>query len=103
MIRCIIIDDEENNRQMIGDLILKHCPELSIVSEADGVARGIDAIQKHHPDLVFLDIKMDDGDGFELLEKLGSIDFKVIFITFTNLWKKNQFYTCKQSKKTAYE
>jgi two-component system LytT family response regulator len=81
MIRSIIIDDEENNRQMIGDLIVKHCPEVTVLAEADGVETGMAAIQKHHPDLIFLDIKMDDGTGFDLLEKIGNIDFKVIFIT----------------------
>ena len=81
MIRSIIIDDEENNRQMIGDLLIKYCPEIEVVGEADGVELGVLMVQKHHPDLIFLDIKMDDGDGFDLLEKLGNIDFKVIFIT----------------------
>lgn len=81
MIRTIIIDDEENNRQMISDLIRKHCPDLDVVAEADGVDSGVNVIHNHRPDLIFLDIKMDDGDGFDLLEKLGSIDFKVIFIT----------------------
>jgi len=81
MIRSVIIDDEEHNRQMIRDMILKHCTQLSVVAEADGVKSGLAAIQKHHPDMIFLDIKMDDGDGFDLLEKAGTIDFKVIFIT----------------------
>ena len=81
MIRTIIIDDEENNRQMISDLLENYCPKVQKIAEADGVGSGVKAIQQYHPDLILLDIKMDDGDGFDLLEKLGSIDFKVIFIT----------------------
>jgi len=81
MIRTIIIDDEENNRQMIGDLLENYCPKVQKIAEADGVESGVKAIQQHHPDLILLDIKMDDGDGFDLLEKVGNIDFKVIFIT----------------------
>jgi two-component system LytT family response regulator len=66
---------------MIGDLIEKHCPQLSVIAEADGVKTGVTAIRKYQPDLIFLDIKLDDGNGFDILEKIGNIDFKVIFIT----------------------
>jgi two-component system LytT family response regulator len=81
MLRTVIIDDELNNRQMISDLLDNWCPKVQKVGEAEGVESGVKAIHQLHPDLVLLDIKMDDGDGFDLLERVGSIDFKVIFIT----------------------
>jgi two-component system, LytTR family, response regulator len=81
MLRTILVDDEERVRKTLEIMLRKHCPNVKIVAEADGVESGIQAIKKHHPDLVLLDIKMDDGTGFDLLWKLDPVDFKVIFIT----------------------
>ena len=81
MIRALIIDDEESNRQFISGLLGEHFPKVSIVGEADGVVSGLEAIRQHSPDLVLLDIRMEDGEGFDILDQLGTIDFKVIFIT----------------------
>jgi two-component system, LytTR family, response regulator len=81
MLRAIIIDDEAHTRQNIRKMITQHCPDVNIIAEADGVATGVAAIRDYHPDLIFLDIKMEDGTGFDLLQKLKPVDFKVIFIT----------------------
>ncbi len=81
MIKAIIIDDEANNREKLHNLIVKNCPNIEIVGEANGVRSGISAIRDKNPDLVFLDIRMDDGTGFDLLNRFDSIDFKVIFVT----------------------
>jgi two-component system LytT family response regulator len=58
-----------------------HCPNARLVAQAEGVTSGMAMIRSHHPDLVLLDIKMKDGTGFDLLEKLHNIDFRIIFIT----------------------
>ena len=81
MIQTIIIDDEENNRERLTRMINDHFPNISIIGEADGVESGIQTIEKLRPELVLLDIKMADGDAFDLLEKIGNIFFKIIFIT----------------------
>jgi two-component system LytT family response regulator len=81
MLRAIIIDDESNNREKLRNSVTKHCSEVQIVGEADGVRTGISAIRQLLPDLIFLDIKMDDGSGFDLLNRFDSIEFKVIFVT----------------------
>lgn len=81
MLRAIIIDDINTIRQKNMDLIQEYCPDVAIIAEADSVESGIKAIQKYLPDLVFLDVEMGDGTGFDLLQKLRPIDFKVIFIT----------------------
>jgi two-component system LytT family response regulator len=62
-------------------MVHAHCPNVKLVGEADGVGTGMETIQKQNPDLVLLDIKMNDGTGFDLLKKLEPVDFKVIFIT----------------------
>lgn len=81
MLRTIIIDDEPHMRLTLGNLVKQYCPEIEVVAKADGVKSGFDAVKKFHPDLVLLDIKMEDGTGFDLLQKLDPVDFKVIFIT----------------------
>jgi len=81
MIRTLIIDDEKNNRQMIADLLEKHFPHISVIGEAEGVASGLKSIRQLTPDLVLLDIRMEDGDAFDLLNQIETINFKIIFIT----------------------
>lgn len=81
MIRAIIIDDMEAIRERNADLIRAHCPQVAILAEADSVKSGVEAIKKFLPDLVFLDIEMGDGTGFDLLRQFQPIPFKVIFVT----------------------
>lgn len=81
MLRAIIIDDIDTIRKKNTELIQEHCPDVAIIAEADSVESGVKAIQKYLPDLVFLDVEMSDGTGFDLLQKLRPINFKVIFVT----------------------
>ena len=81
MLRTIIIDDEESVRRTLEKLLKRDCQNVKLVAEADGVNSGVETIKKYHPDLILLDIKMDDGTGFDLLKQLEPVDFKVIFIT----------------------
>jgi two-component system LytT family response regulator len=81
VLRTLIIDDEAHVRESLNDMLKLHCPNAKVVGQAEGVRSGLKAIQSHLPDLVLLDIKMKDGTGFDLLEKMDNIDFKIIFIT----------------------
>jgi two-component system, LytTR family, response regulator len=81
MQRTIIIDDEAHIRESLADMLRSHCPNAKVVAMADGVQSGLKAIKTHRPNLLLLDIRMKDGTGFDLLEKLESIDFRIIFIT----------------------
>ncbi|MDP1623427.1 MAG: response regulator [Bacteroidales bacterium] len=81
MTRTLLIDDEPHIRDTLRKLLARHCPQVNVVGEASGVAEGIIAIQRLHPDLVFLDINLEDGSGFDLLHSPDSIDFKIIFIS----------------------
>ena len=87
MINAILIDDVERARAALRADLEDHCPEIRVIGEAEGVETGIAAIKKLKPDVVFLDIQMEDGTGFDLLEGLGRPDqsqFKVIFTTALN-------------------
>lgn len=82
MLEAIIIDDEEGARFLLRDLLENNfTDQLAIKGEADGVETGIAAIQKLKPNLVFLDIKMQDGTGFDLLDRIENLSFEVIFVT----------------------
>lgn len=75
----LIIDDERLARNELRRMLADH-DALTVVGEADGVASALDAIQAHQPDLLFLDIQMRDGSGFDLLERLDATP-AVIFTT----------------------
>lgn len=80
-IRAIIIDDMPLAiASLRADLEADH-PEVDIVAVAEGVVSGAKAIKQHKPDLLFLDIHMGDGDGFDLLELIEHHKFSVIFTT----------------------
>jgi two-component system, LytTR family, response regulator len=81
MLRALIIDDEAHIRDTLVNMLEMNCPEVCVVGQAPGVTSGIAAIAEHHPDLVFLDIQMKDGTGFDLLKEMPAIDYKVIFVT----------------------
>jgi two-component system LytT family response regulator len=84
MIRAILVEDEAKSRQLLNTLIDKHCKDVEVVAIAANVKDAVEVIQKHKPDLVFLDISMPDGTGFDLLEKLSPITFDIIFTTATD-------------------
>ena len=81
MISTLIIDDELNARKIIRGIVETLDQEFTIVGEAHDVKSGLEQIKKHRPELVLLDIDMPDGNAFNLLEKIGKIDFRIIFIT----------------------
>ncbi len=79
--RTLIIDDEQECRRATRLIAEKYCPNLQIVGEADSVATGLKAISQLQPELVLLDIQMQDGTGFDLVQHYETIPFKIIFIT----------------------
>jgi two-component system LytT family response regulator len=84
MISAIIIEDEKSNIDNLILILHKYCSNVEIIATAENVITGIDVLKKHKPDLVFLDIEMPFGNGFEILESLPEISFEVIFITAYN-------------------
>lgn len=81
MIKTIIIEDEQKSLDMLAGIIQKHCPELSVIGLARNVKEGVELIETLQPELVFLDISMPDGSGFDLLEKVSGHKFEIIFAT----------------------
>lgn len=81
MIRTILIDDETHAREAMTELLRLYCENVEVIDQASNVKTGIQSIKQKKPDLVFLDIRMPDGTGFDLLRKIGEVDFKLIFVT----------------------
>ncbi len=81
MIKAVIIDDEINNQELISNLLKSYAENVQVVGLANSVDSAYKAINEHHPDLIFLDIQMPDGTGFDLLKKFEKINFKIIFVT----------------------
>jgi len=81
MTRAIIIDDEQDSRNAINNILKNYCKDIEVSGQAGSVAEGLTLIGKTKPDVVFLDIQMPDGTGFDLLEKITKITFQVIFVT----------------------
>lgn len=81
---AIIIDDAENARVALKTDLMDYCPEIEVIGEASGVVEGVKLLKQVQADIVFLDIQMGDGSGFDLLEILPEINFSLIFTTSSN-------------------
>ncbi|OQX80573.1 MAG: hypothetical protein B6D64_03040 [Bacteroidetes bacterium 4484_276] len=81
MIKAVVIDDSPEIRAINKLLLSEYFIEVDIVGEADSVESGYELIRQVDPHLVLLDIELNEGTGFQLLQKLKPYNFKVIFIT----------------------
>lgn len=79
--KALIIDNEKSIRDGLREMITSFCPTIKEVQEETGVEKGIEAIYHYNPDIVFLDVEMNDGTGFDLLRKLKHVNFGLVFIT----------------------
>lgn len=89
--KTVLIDDESNARETLRHLLTKYVPQVEIVGEADSVESGIACLQLHDPDLVFMDIEMPFGSGFDILDETKGMKFKVIFVTAFNQYAVQAF------------
>lgn len=81
MKKVLIIDDENRTRELIAKMIDSFGFDIETIPEGENVQSGIKAIEKHDPDIVFLDIQMPDGTGFDVIRSIENKRFQVIFIT----------------------
>lgn len=81
MLQAVIIEDEVDAVHLLSNIIQEYCPDIEIIGNADTIGRAKDMIHDLNPDVVFLDIQLKDGNGFDVLDTLDSTHFHVIFIT----------------------
>lgn len=89
--KILIIDNEELLRSGLKELINNCSDHLPLIEEADGVASGLQKVNQFRPDIVFLDIEMEDGTGFDLLSKISNPGFQLIFTTAHNQYAIQAF------------
>lgn len=80
-IKAFIIDDEFQSRNFLIKMLQQYFPEINLIGQASTVDEGLKGIKKHRPNIVFLDIQMKGETGFDLLNRLGEINFALIFTT----------------------
>lgn len=89
--KALIIDNEENIRNALKELIESFCPEITSLQEATSVATGVKAIHAFEPHILFLDVELDDGTGFDILKEIEFPDFQLIFTTAHNKYALQAF------------
>jgi two-component system LytT family response regulator len=77
--RVLLVDDERLARARLRDMLAEFS-EINVVAEADSVAEALVAVEKHHPEIIFLDIQMPRQSGFDFLEQVKR-RFQIIFVT----------------------
>jgi len=80
-IKTFIVDDVLSNRDRLKELLVAYCPLVEVCGSANSVASAVELIGAHKPDLVFLDVELPDGSGFDILQFFQPVPFRVIFFT----------------------
>ncbi|ARV09434.1 DNA-binding response regulator [Winogradskyella sp. PC-19] len=83
-LNAIIVEDEKTSRDILKNYLSKYCPNISVLGEAENIEEALVLIRNNDLDVVFLDVEMPYGNAFDLLEKVGDIDFQTIFVTAYN-------------------
>lgn len=78
---AFIIDDEPDARKTLQDTLARHCPDVQVLGEANSVREGVALLQHAAPDVLFLDVQLRDGSGFDVLDQFPRAAFQVVFIT----------------------
>jgi two-component system LytT family response regulator len=83
-LKTLIVDDETDAANFIRSIIAEYCPKLKVIGSARSANEGFEMILEHQPELVFLDVEMPHGSGFDLLSRFPKKMFDVVFITAFN-------------------
>lgn len=89
--KVLVIDNEPNLRTAIKALLNAFCPDITHIEEADSVRNGLQKIKSFQPDIVLLDVEMEDGTGFDLMKQVQQPSFQLIFVTAHNKYAIEAF------------
>lgn len=78
---AVVVENEQKMREVLIQLLGQSCPEIKVIGEASNIDDAYALIIKEKPQVVFLDIEMPGGNGFELLNKFDALPFEIIFVT----------------------
>lgn len=79
--KTIVVEDELNNLNLLSHFLKKYCPEVDLVASCQTKDEGVELVNQLNPDLLFLDIVLEENTAFELLEEIEHKDVNVIFVT----------------------
>lgn len=80
-LNILIVDDEQDSRDTLENYLVKYCDNVTIIDKCENIADAKKVIEKQSLDIVFLDVEMPFGNGFDLLDSLKETNFEVIFVT----------------------
>jgi len=80
-LRAAIIENELDAQSLLSSIISEFCPNLSLVGTAASISNGLTMLEETKPDIVFLDIEIEEGTSFEMLSKIPNYNFNIIFTT----------------------
>ncbi len=83
-LKAIIVEDEKTSRDILKNYLAKYCPQVEVLGEAENIDQALVLIRNNALDLVFLDVEMPYGNAFDLLDKLGEVEFETVFVTAYN-------------------
>jgi two-component system LytT family response regulator len=83
-LKAIIVEDEKTSRDILKNYLAKYYPQVEVLGEAENIDQALVLIRNHALDLVFLDVEMPYGNAFDLLDKLGEVEFETVFVTAYN-------------------
>lgn len=89
--KIIIVEDELASQQYLKQLLMERFPQLKVVAIAESVPDALQAIQEHRPDIVFLDVEIKMGNGFDVLAQVPDRSFEVVFTTAYNAFAVEAF------------
>ncbi len=83
-LNAIIVDDEQNSRDILRNYLTKYCKNIRVLAEAENINQAIKLTQKHDLDVVFLDVEMPFGNAFDFIDALTERNFEIIMVTAYN-------------------
>jgi two-component system, LytTR family, response regulator len=78
---AIIVDDMTSHRETLRKKLELYCPSIRIDAECSTIEEAANAVEKHEPTIVFLDIELGTQNGFDLLKQLDTYSFRVVFVS----------------------
>jgi len=91
MIKALIIDDEPKSIKVLSTMLCEYCPGVTLVGQAGKADEAVMLVHQLQPNLVFLDIEMPSGNGFDILDRLRPVHFELVFVTAFNEYTLKAF------------
>ncbi len=91
MLTALLVEDMPQALQVLQNDLAEHCPEVQVTGVAHSVVEAAKQLRQQTPDIVFLDILLGDGTGFDLLEIFPNLPSRIIFVTASDEYAVRAF------------